>query len=342
MIKKRVLYIGTPIFNYYKKIISEFEAQDFSVDYYNDRPNESSLVKGMIKINRNILHHTINKYLNKIINETKDKIYDLVFIINCKSFDSDMIKRLRETHKNAKFVLYMWDSLLLYPDSKEIIPIFDKTYSFDLEDCINNSNLTFMPLFYCKEYEEAGRESKSSNIEYDIASICTAHPNRYKIMKELFPMLQKNGIRIFSYMYINKLQFWYNKIYVEEFKKAKSNEFKFCPLSETNNLSILKKTNTVFDIRHNKQSGLTMRTIETLGANKKLITNNPDIKIYDFYNENNILIINKDNWNDIYMFLKNNHKQIDKEIYKKYSLNSWLSSIIKQESNNYLLKPLED
>ena len=50
MQNKHVLYIGTPIFNYHQRIISEFEAQGYFVDFYNDRPSESSWIKGMLKI----------------------------------------------------------------------------------------------------------------------------------------------------------------------------------------------------------------------------------------------------------------------------------------------------
>ena len=66
MRSKRVLYIGTPIFNYHLRISSEFESLGYSVDFYNDRPSENSLVKGMIKINKNIINVLIRKYFDKI------------------------------------------------------------------------------------------------------------------------------------------------------------------------------------------------------------------------------------------------------------------------------------
>ena len=57
----------------------------------------------------------------------------------------------------------------------------------------------------------------------------------------------------------------------------------------------LKQSKTVVDIQHPKQSGLTMRTIEMLGANKKMITTNADIQNYDFYHPNNICIVDRNN-----------------------------------------------
>lgn len=334
---KRVLYIGTPIFNYHKQIIAEFEKHGYSADYYDDRPSESSFVKGIIKIRRSMMSSLIQRYFDKILSETKRKNYDLVFIVNCKVFTPDMIQQLKNSQRSARFILYMWDSLSLYPNSKELIPIFDRAYSFDSDDCDQIKALNFLPLFYGKAYEVVGRESNLVNWEYDIVSVCTAHPNRYKMICELFPSLEAKGIRIFSYMFLNKMQYWYNKVFVEEFKGAKSDVFKFKPLSENGNLSILRKSNSVFDMQHNKQTGLTMRTIETLGAKRKLITSNTNIKKYDFYNENNIYVLNEHNWSGIEQFLKHEYEQIDEGIYRKYSLHCWIEAIITEARNEYLV-----
>lgn len=336
MERKRVLYIGTPIFNYHKQISAEFEKLGYLVDYFDDRRSESSFVKGVIKIKRSMMSSLIKKYFDKIMSQTRDKNYDLVFIVNCKVFTPDMIRQLKDSQKSARFVLYMWDSLTLYPNSKELIPLFDMAYSFDSDDCDKIEALTFLPLFYCQAYEEVGKES-NPQIEYDIVSICTAHPNRYKTISKLFPRLEAHGIRIFSYMFIYKLQYWYNKAFVKEFKGSNSNEFKFKPLSEKEILSILRKSNSVFDIQHNKQSGLTMRTIETLGAKRKLITTNHNIKKYDFYNENNVYVIDQDNWSGIEQFIKNQYEPIDDDIYSKYSLHSWIKNIITEAKIEFLV-----
>lgn len=339
MQKKRVLYIGTPIFNYHQRIISEFEAQGYFVDFYNDRPSESSWIKGMLKIKPSMMSSLIQKYFDKIMTETTGKSYDLVFIVNCKVLTPAMIQQLKRRQTSARFVLYMWDSLKLYPNSKTLIPLFNKAYSFDLEDCQQVKALTFLPLFYCKVFEEVGKDCNPAEIEHDLVSICTAHPNRYKKMRVLFPVLEAKGLRIFSFMFLNKLQYWYNKAFVPEFKGASRHEFKFKPLSEQQNLDMLRKSNSVFDMQHNNQSGLTMRTIETLGAKRKLITSNTMIKQYDFYNENNIFVMDEYNSSDIEQFIRHDYEPIDAEIYQKYSLHCWLETIINEASHQYLMEP---
>jgi len=337
-VAKRVLFICSPYFSYYKHIINELELQGFIVDYYNDRPSENSFIKGMIKLRRNFMDHLIEKYFENILNDTRNNEYDLVFIMNGKVFTEKMIKNLRDNQQSARFVFYSWDTLSLYPHVKEILEGFDNVYSFDSKDCEDLEKLEFLPLFYTKPYEDIGivsTDDKLLKTEYDIMSVCTAHPKRYKTMHELFPELESKGIRIFPYMFLNKLQYLYNKLFAPEFKSAKRNEFKFKPLSEQENLEVLKKTNTVFDMQHNKQSGLTMRTIETLGAKRKLITTNKNIKKYDFYNENNILVMEEHNLSDIAEFIKHDYKPIRDDIYSKYSLHSWIKTIVNEANDSF-------
>lgn len=335
MEKKRVLYIGPPVFNYHTKIKEEFERQGYEVTYYDDRPSESSLVKGIIRVKRSLVKTLTKNYFNKILEETRKTRYDLVFIINCKVFTPEMILRLRESLSGARFVYYMWDSLTLYPHCRKLISLFDKTYTFDLKDCETVEGLHFLPLFYDDEYESVG-QMKSQDWQYDMVSVCTVHPNRYKIIRGLFPELEAKGVRIYSYMFINKLQYLYNKVKAPEFKAAKKKEFQFAPLSKQQYLDILKKTNTVFDIPHDKQSGLTMRTIETLGAKRKMITTNANIKKYDFYSEDNIFVLDENNRNEIVPFLEKVYKPFDSDVYKKYSLASFIKTIIIQADNQYI------
>lgn len=336
MMDKKVLYIGTPFFDYYKKIIDEFENQGYMVDFYNDRPSENSFLKGIIRLRKSLMTSLIQKYFDRIINETRNEQYDLVFIVNCKVFTPSMVQELRVIQKKAKFVLYMWDSLKLYPNSKELIHIFDVAYSFDSKDCEENEKLSFLPLFYSKAFENLGEECNYENRKYDIVSICTAHPNRYLILKSLIPALEASNIRIYSFMYLNKFQYYYNKFFLSEFKGAHRKEFSFEPLSEQGNLNYLNDSIAVLDMQHSDQSGLTMRSIETLGAKRKFITTNDNIKFYDFYDESNIFILNDEsNISDLKEFLMKEITHIDKEIYRKYSLRSWIENII---NNNESIK----
>lgn len=60
---------------------------------------------------------------------------------------------------------------------------------------------------------------------------------------------------------------------------------------------------------------------------KKLITTNPHVKEYDFYQPENILIVDRYNPVITKEFLNVPWKDISEEIYKKYSISSWFNTI---------------
>lgn len=91
--------------------------------------------------------------------------------------------------------------------------------------------------------------------------------------------------------------------------------------------NIMHRSKAILDIQHPAQTGLTMRTIETLGIGRKLITTNTDIVNYDFYNEENILVIDRTNPVIPNSFIEHNAKEVSQQIYQKYSLNGWIEEI---------------
>lgn len=71
-----------------------------------------------------------------------------------------------------------------------------------------------------------------------------------------------------------------------------------------------------------------MRTLETLGARKKLVTTNSSVKLYDFYNEENICVIDRSAPSIPLAFFDKPYKQVEPLVYRKYSLVGWVDEII--------------
>ena len=70
-----------------------------------------------------------------------------------------------------------------------------------------------------------------------------------------------------------------------------------------------------------------MRTIETLGAHKKLITTNIDIMNYDLYNPNNIAVIDRVKPVIKDSFLSTPFERIEQDILNNYSLIGWIKTL---------------
>lgn len=327
MENNRILLIAPIFYNYHIEIKRELEKQGYIVDFYDDRPSKNALSIGLIKLKKNLMKKSIDRYIDEIIYNTKNRKYKDIFIINNVAFEKEHIKKLKNNHGEARFILYLWDSIENYKHNKDVILYFERVFSFDPKDC-EKYHIKFLPLFYTDKYKKI-KEHKQDYI-YDLVSICTAHPIRYPLLNELKKYCQDNKIRLFSYLYLaTPLLYIYNKVFVEAFKKAKAKEFHFKALTEDEIVKIMSKTEAVFDICNKNQSGLTMRTIETLGAGKKLITTNQRIRDYDFYTPNNILLVKNNDFSDIHKFLKTKKEDLDYKIYNQYSLKCWINKIIR-------------
>lgn len=92
----------------------------------------------------------------------------------------------------------------------------------------------------------------------------------------------------------------------------------------------INNSKIIVDIhKYGMQEGLTFRVFEALGFRKKLITTNKDIKTYDFYNPNNIYVIEDiENINIPISFFETNYEDVSQQILKKYTLKTWVTTIL--------------
>lgn len=93
-------------------------------------------------------------------------------------------------------------------------------------------------------------------------------------------------------------------------------------------IDIYSQSFSVLDIELNIQSGLTMRTFETLGAGLKLITTNKNIQNEPFYNQHNIAIIDRLYYNVDLNFFSDSFLNNDKFV--QYSFKNWCDNLFKE------------
>ena len=89
-------------------------------------------------------------------------------------------------------------------------------------------------------------------------------------------------------------------------------------------LDYVSKSNILLDIAQPGQSGYTLRVMEAFFFGKKLITNQKSVKEADFYDPNNIFIIDMDSWDELDAFLQKDIVPLSSSIVEKYTYQSWL------------------
>ena len=75
------------------------------------------------------------------------------------------------------------------------------------------------------------------------------------------------------------------------------------------------------------QTGLSFRVFEAMALEKKIITNNPTIKNYNFYHPQNILVLNEDFSNLTSEFFQTPYVKIPDEVYNQYTLDAWVDHV---------------
>lgn len=325
----KLLLIMPRFFNYPELIKEELNNMGYEVDFFDDRPSTNAWIKAAIRINKNLISKYIKRYFTKVMETVRNKKYDVVFLISGQSlsFSKEMVAEIKACQPQAKFVLYQWDSQTNFPYIKQVQEFFDKCYSFDRRDIEETPSLDFLPLFYSRIYEEIGKKN-TSNFKYDFCFVGTAHPKKYKFINMMSEQLKDVYPNQFIYFFFpSPLVYFFRKMRNKELRDARYNEFHYIPLKGKEMNDIYEASRCILDSAQAGQLGLTIRAIEALGAKKKLITTNKDVVNYDFYRPENIYLYEgKIDLNNV--FFKEKYKEVDQDIYQKYSLRSWIKEIV--------------
>lgn len=323
---KKILFFAPAFFGYEDKIVKKMEAMGAAVDMYNVRSVTSATERALLKIVPKIFNSKNQKYYEKIIKENEGKKYDYILVVKCDMTPENILERFRKEYPNAKMCLYLWDSIDNIPGVLGKFKYFDTLHSFDMEDCKKYSELKFRPLFYADEFS---KELDVGIQKYDVSFVGTIHSDRYAVLKKIREMTIEKGLKSFWFCYLqSKFIFYFYRFTKKEFAKTKISDFDFEKIDSKEIAKIISQSKIVLDIQHPRQTGLTIRTIEMLGMNKKLITTNTSIINYDFYNPKNIQVVDRKNVVIDSSFLDTKYEPLDIEVYNKYSLHSWVLEVL--------------
>ncbi len=328
---KRILFFSAQAFGIPENIVACISKKGGVVDYFDERPANNFLVKAIIRFNRKLIAAYINSYHKKIIEKTKNIHYDYILFVKGESISNSNLISLFNYHKDAIKIIYHWDSIANAPHVRRTSSYFSNVYSFDKIDC-KKYGYKFLPLFYFDEFKEIAYTQKSP--KYDMMFVGTVHSDRYRFISNIASQIESHGGTSFIYLFFQgKIMFYKYKLKHPEIRHIKISDVHFTPMKKSQLMDMYAISNIIIDIQHPKQTGLTMRCFEALGARKKLITTNKYIKDYDFYNQNNILIVDRQHPVIPKDFINTPFESIDPIIYNKYSISSWVDQIFSSSNN---------
>lgn len=332
LLNKKILFFAPSFFGYDNEIKKELEKRGAQVILYNERPSTNFFIKTIIRLNKKFIYFFTLRYFNKIIKTNAFIAFDYVFIIKGEVFTSEIVLNFKKKYPQAKFILYLWDSIKNYVDIKNALNLFDKTLTFDIEDSKEIESLTFRPLFFINGYTNIPLLSSfATKPKYDLLFIGTVHSDRWGFLSKLKKEAEKNNLNVYYYLYIQSpIIFFFRKLFDKQLRSLPLKDIQFYPLTIEKTISLVEQSVAILDIQHPKQTGLTMRAIEVLGAKRKLITTNTSISNYDFYHQNNVLIVDRKNPKIPETFFNLPYTEIESRIYSKYSIEGWISDLFSE------------
>lgn len=305
-----VLFIGIGFYDYDQAIVHELQEQGAHVTYLTEGLN-SRLLRIKSKF---IKKYTVSSHHEVLIDKLNRDFYDIVFVIKAAYLSPENMSHLRDTQKKARFILYQWDSISRVPNAKLLLNFFDEIYSFDREDCVSY-DFKFRPLFFRNEIINHQHSEK----KYDLSFVGWCHDGRGDVVSSI--MKSNSWLNFKPYLYVShreRIAFLFGA-YSQYISTKKVNFDSYVSLSSS--------SVSVLDIPHRMQSGLTIRAIETLGLEVKLVTTNKDIVNYDFYHPQNILVIDRDNPRLDEAFFKTEYLPVSTDIMARYSISGWVVDI---------------
>lgn len=338
--KKRILFFSVQTFNLEKEIQKKLEELGAEVDYYDERPSNNNFVKGIIRIKRSFYQHRIDNYYRRILAKTKNQNYHYLFVNRGEVVPEFFLKAFRNDHPDTEFVFYTWDSFTNHSHPTTIIKYFDKKFTFDPDDAVK-FGLNFRPLFYLDSYKKI-KKTSINKFKFNLLFLGTAHSDRYRISNLVVNWCNQNNLSSYCYYFIHgRLVYFYKKMFDKSFQMFDYKKLSFESLTTAQILQLYKESKVILDINHPGQKGLTMRTFEAIGAGKKMITTNVEIKKYPFYNPNNVYIIDR---NSVVLnkdFFASPYHDVSEELYYKTSIEGWLHCIFVEKESNYWIKGID-
>ena len=325
---KHILFIAPKFFDYENEIIKEFKRRGAMVYYVHEDIDTASLKEKII----NKLPHQkqIDIRQRYFINKFKEVIpedveIDYVFGIRMDLLAEAALDYLRKTCTSAKFICYFWDSAKNMRNAQLVASYFDRVWTFDKNDALQNQNWHFRPLFFIDAY---GNWEEQQEYNIDILFIGSIMPERASLFLWLRKFCDGNGLRLYTYFFCKNFVFFFNKLKQKVYRQIPNSVVHNRGLNKDELIGLMKDSRIVFDCSSPYQSGLTMRTIECFGAGKKMVTTNKTIVDYDFYNPQNILLFNASKSNELMDFVKkDNYSRPNMSLYEYYSIRGWINTI---------------
>ncbi|WP_241029914.1 MULTISPECIES: lipopolysaccharide biosynthesis protein [Citrobacter] len=201
---------------------------------------------------------------------------------------------------------------------------FDFVYDFERKS-VNVKNVRHLDQFFPVGLHEvtqciSGDRPEGNSLCYFLGK----DKNRLKILTELANKLMSYNVTL-DFNIVGDSNVEYDSTYVIN-----------KPLSYNENLKRSLASDIIIDLTQEYQTGWTLRILEALYFNKKVITNNKNILNSEIYEKERFFILGYHEWDEFEFFMKVPTQPVAYDVLYQYSPDRMLDTLIKElNANNF-------
>ncbi|MCG2792342.1 MAG: hypothetical protein L6262_02185 [Weeksellaceae bacterium] len=291
------------------------EAYHINIGQYKHTSKLSRLKNALSKVflNKNPKLELRHKF---IISELQKIGYqDQILVINPELINRDYHLKIKSFTK--RYIAYLYDSLARHPIDCLIEGVFDDIYSFDKDDIKKHHFREVNNYIYLDHVKQ-----EDQNPKFDVCYLAS-FDKRLIAMRRVAAALSLLK-QTYQFIIVGK-RAWIIKLF--KFGGKSSIRYQIKRVDHQDIPVYYRDAKAILDLVRDDQAGLSFRVFEAMALEKKLITDNRNIKDYDFYDANNILVLNAEYNNLTKDFFATPYHQVPADIYHKYTLEHWVNIV---------------
>ncbi len=313
MSSQKIVVISLDHWNYDKHIISDLQSKGITSQHINfgdyKHPSFFSRIKNFffkVFLKKNLKKILRQEYIIEKLESIGKQ--DQILVINPDLIEKKYHLKIKE--HTRKYIAYLYDSVARYPVQDLLEGVFDEIYSFDTDDVKKYNFKQTTNYNYTEKRDFHWIEAPNYQLFY-LASF----DDRIALLSQIAEKL--NALKVtFRFIIVTK------KVKEIPFVEVRKDRINQEDLGEFYN-----QTNVILDLVRDQQTGLSFRIFEAMAYQKKIITSNAAVRNYDFYNPNNILVLDENNLQIDANFFTTAYQPIPDAIYQKYTLSHWVDTI---------------
>lgn len=341
--KKNILFIAPSYMNLYLDIIDEMQKQNYEVDYIpevtckDDPDNIRGNVRyGSFMVNKDKFKQKNSLRWKELLAKPEySRSYDYLVVLDGQSIDSCVFDILKQRNSNVRCVNYLFDTTYGVYRFQNNFERFDKVFSFDPVD-VRNYSLNFLPIYWVPC-------SVDESCHYGIFGLGALSQPRFELFSRLEPLCQAKGItyylKLLSNMKIgNPYLYSIRCFYRTLIGQGKNN----IPLSTCNSPMVtnqglapalfrkyIASADVVIDTSAAHQHGMTARFMWALGAGKRIITSNQEVRNTEFMSDRIFIYTESSTDRDLLDFISaDDSSMYDATAFENYRIDNWVKTIL--------------